>query len=461
MTTIADESADHHDLHETIRSGFDRVPPYDVAAEQAVLGSLPLSKDAIADVLEMGLKGTDFYRPAHEAIYETVMAMYAKGEPADPITLADELTKRGEITRVGGAAYLHTLVQSVPTAANAAHYAGIVQDKATLRRLIAAGTRIVQSGYDAEGDVEQIVDAAGAEISDVAQAREDDQGLDIGEDFADMVDELVDLGTNGRALGIPTGLTDLDALTFGLHPGQMIIIAARPAIGKTTLAIDIARAATIRQGHRTAFFSLEMGRRELQHRIMSAEAKIALHHIRSGQLSDTDWERFAAAQPRVTAAPLRLDCDPVQSVMQMKAKARRMQQRGGLDLVIIDYLQLVQPSSGRRAENRQQEVSDMSRQLKLMAKELDIPVVVLAQLNRGPEQRSDKRPLLSDLRESGSLEQDADLVLLLHREDAYDKESPRAGEADVLVAKHRNGPTATITVASQLHYSRFVDMARQ
>ncbi|MFB6755485.1 replicative DNA helicase [Streptomyces sp. NPDC056353] len=463
MTTIADDPREHYDDEDgrgRQRGDFERVPPQDLDAEQSVLGGMLLSKDAIEDVLELRLEASDFYRPAHGTVFAAAVEMYAKGDPVDPITLGAELTRRGDIVRVGGASYLHTLVQQVPTAANAAYYAEIVQEKATLRRLVEVGTRIVQSGYNAEGDVEELVDAAGVAVGNIARVREDEDGSDIGDDFADMVDELVDLGKNGQAMGIPTGLTDLDSLTFGLHPGQVVIIAARPALGKTTLAIDFARSAAIHHGHRTAFFSLEMGRRELQHRVMSAEARIALHHIRGGTMTDTDWDRFAKAQPRVSAAPLHIDDNPNQSVMQIKAKARRMQQRNGLGLVIIDYLQLLTPGGGRRAENRQQEVSDMSRQLKLMAKELGVPVVVLAQLNRGPEQRTDKRPVLSDLRESGSLEQDADLVILLHREDAYDKESPRAGEADLIVAKHRNGSTATITTAFQGHYCQFADMAR-
>ncbi|MEU8548970.1 replicative DNA helicase [Streptomyces roseoverticillatus] len=455
MTVIAAESAGYP----AQASGFDRVPPHDIYAEQAVLGSMMLSTAVITEIVELEVTGADFYQPAHETVFEAALHLYTKGKPVDPITVTAELGKRGDMARAGGAAYLHKLVQAVPTAANAAYYAKIIHEHATLRRLIAAGTRIVQSGYQAEGDVEEIVDAASAELNLVTQIRQDDHSGGIGADFGDMVDELVVLRESGRAMGIPTGFTGLDSLMFGLHPGQMIIIASRPALGKSTLATDFARAASIKHGHPTAFFSLEMSRRELQHRIMSAEAQIPLHRLRGGTMTETDWERFADAQPQVTAAPLHLDCEPSRTVMQIKARARRLQQRDGLDLVIIDYLQLIQSGGNRRAENRQIEVSEMSRSLKLMAKELGIPVIVLAQLNRGPEQRADKKPILSDLRESGALEQDADVVILLHREDAYNKESSRQGEAELIVAKHRNGRTAAVTCTAQLQYSKFTDMA--
>lgn len=437
---------------------IERTQPQDLDAEQAVLGGMLLSKTAIGDVVEI-LQPGDFYRPAHETVYRAITGMYAKGEAADPITVTAELIRLGDIAKVGGASQVHALVQRVPTAANAEHYAEIVHERAVLRHLIEAGTRMVQMGYAAEGDIAEILDAAGAEFNAVAQDRQDDEGALLGDDYADMVDELEAFQRDGHALGVPTGFVDLDSLTHGLHPGQMVIVAGRPAMGKSTLGVDFARACAIKHQRPAVFFSLEMSRREVQHRIVSAEERIALHHIRGGTMTDADWERVAKAREKVTAAPLTIDATPGRTLMQIKAKCRRLQQRSGLDLVVIDYLQLLQ-SGVRRPENRQIEVSEMSRNLKLMAKELHVPVVVLAQLNRGPEQRQDKKPVLSDLRESGSLEQDADLVILLHREDAYDRESPRSGEADLIVAKHRNGPQATVTVASQLHYSRFVDMAQ-
>jgi replicative DNA helicase len=440
-------------------STFERVPPQDLDAEQSVLGGMLLSKDAIADVVEI-LKGHDFYRPAHETIYQAILDLYAKGEPADPITVAAELTKRGEITKVGGAAYLHTLVQTVPTAANAEYYAQIVHERAVLRRLVEAGTRITQMGYAADGDIDEIVNSAQAEIFAVTEQRTAEDYLPLSEIMEGALDEIEAIGSrSGEMTGVPTGFTDLDQLTNGLHPGQMIIIAARPAMGKSTLALDFARAAAIKHNLPSVIFSLEMGRNEIAMRLLSAEARVALHHMRSGTMTDEDWTRLARRMPDVSAAPLYIDDSPNLSMMEIRAKCRRLKQRNDLKLVVIDYLQLMQ-SGSKRSESRQQEVSEMSRNLKLLAKELELPVIALSQLNRGPEQRTDKKPMVSDLRESGSIEQDADMVILLHREDAYEKESPRAGEADIIVGKHRNGPTATITVAFQGHYSRFVDMAQ-
>jgi replicative DNA helicase len=440
-------------------SAFERVPPQDLDAEQSVLGGMLLSKDAIADVVEI-LKGHDFYRPAHETIYQAILDLYAKGEPADPITVAAELTKRGEITKVGGASYLHTLVQTVPTAANAEYYAQIVHERAVLRRLVEAGTRITQMGYAADGDIDEIVNSAQAEIFAVTEQRTAEDYLPLSEIMEGALDEIEAIGSrSGEMTGVPTGFTDLDQLTNGLHPGQMIIIAARPAMGKSTLALDFARAAAIKHNLPSVIFSLEMGRNEIAMRLLSAEARVALHHMRSGTMTDEDWTRLARRMPDVSAAPLYIDDSPNLSMMEIRAKCRRLKQRNDLKLVVIDYLQLMQ-SGSKRSESRQQEVSEMSRNLKLLAKELELPVIALSQLNRGPEQRTDKKPMVSDLRESGSIEQDADMVILLHREDAYEKESPRAGEADIIVGKHRNGPTATITVAFQGHYSRFVDMAQ-
>jgi replicative DNA helicase len=864
-------------------SGFERVPPQDLDAEQSVLGGMLLSKDAIADVVEV-LKGHDFYKPAHETVFQAILDLYAKGEPADPITVSAELTKRGEITKVGGAPYLHTLVQSVPTAANAEYYAEIVHERAVLRRLVEAGTKITQMGYAGDGDVDEIVNSAQAEIYAVTEQRTSEDYAPLGDIMEGALDEIEAIGSrSGQMSGVPTGFTDLDSLTNGLHPGQMIVIAARPAMGKalaldtplptpsgwttmgqvrpgdellahdgtptrvvaatdvmedrpcyeitfddgttvvadaehqwltdtresrraeqegsagerraraavrttediaatlhcadesgnrfnhsvrnasplvlpqrelpvpayalgvwlgsghgraarinttdseivrrleseglevrrvgtsiahtlkfavekperterscavcgslpalagarsraqccagtaggasaavlrsscvdcgkgcfstspkprcatcarrhgsllvplrdmgvlgdrhipqdylrgsetqrrdllaglldaggsvtdtgavrlsvtdralaegivellmslghrcgtatervegrllkglasggrsekssrayvidfttsdvvfglqhtrrthaeragqgapgpvrryitevrkvesvpvrcvqvdnaehlylatrsmvpthnSTLALDFARACSIQNNMASVIFSLEMGRNEIAMRLLSAEARVALHHMRSGSMTDDDWTRLARRMPDVSAAPLFIDDSPNLSMMEIRAKCRRLKQRQDIKLVIIDYLQLMQAGGSKRSESRQQEVSDMSRNLKLLAKELEVPVIALSQLNRGPEQRTDKKPMVSDLRESGSIEQDADMVILLHREDAYEKESPRAGEADIIVGKHRNGPTATITVAFQGHYSRFVDMAQ-
>ncbi|MFV2017466.1 replicative DNA helicase [Micromonospora sp. LOL_023] len=727
---------------------FDRTPPQDIAAEQCVLGGMLLSKDAIADVVEI-LKSHDFYRPIHATIFDIVLDLYGRGEPADAITVSAALADSGDLGRVGGAPYLHTLIASVPTAANASYYARIVAERAVLRRLVNAGTKIVQLGYGSAAgggrDIDDVVDLAQQAIYDVTERR-------VSEDFAvlaDMLqptlDEIEAVGAQGGVMtGVPTGFTDLDRLLNGLHPGQLIIVAGRPGLGKalaldtplptpagwttmgevtigdqllgadgrpttvvgtsgillggrsyqvefsddstivadadhlwqvtrqpvamalsgagpsaaaagnwtdptagaptevltteqivevlgaggepsvvvtncrplalpdrddlpvppyemgvelatgdraldgddnddrripaaylrgseqqrrallaglldsagtpragglveyratsrrladtvrelvaslgyhctisaatvqgrmtapptvytvaiqagpgqqqryvttvrpvrsvpvrcvtvdsadhlflagrsmtpthnSTASMDFARNAAIRAGCASAIFSLEMSKVEIVMRLLSAEAKVPLHVLRSGQLSDDDWTKLARRMGEISEAPLFVDDTPNMNLMEIRAKARRLRQRHDLKLIVVDYMQLM--SSPKRTESRQQEVAELSRGLKLLAKEVECPVIAVSQLNRGPEQRTDKRPQLSDLRESGSIEQDADVVILLHRDDYYDKESPRAGEADFIVAKHRNGPTDTVTVAAQLHLSRFVDMA--
>jgi len=438
--------------------GPDRTPPNDIAAEQSVIGAMLLSKDAIADVVELVREG-DFYRPNHQIIYGTILDLYSKGEPADAVTVAAELGRIGELSRIGGANYLHTLVSMVPTAANANYYGRIVREQAIMRRLVEAGTRIVSMGYGGQGDVDDMVDRAQAEVYDVTDRRTAEDYIPLRDIMGDALNEIEAISNrSGEMVGVPTGFTDLDALTNGLHPGQLIIIAARPALGKSTLGVDIARTASIKHGLTSVIFSLEMSRNEIVMRLLSAEAQVPLQHMRAGTMSDADWAKLAAKMGIISEAPLFIDDSPNMTLMEIRAKCRRLKQRHDLRLVVVDYLQLM--TSGKKVESRQQEVSEFSRSLKLLAKELEVPVIAISQLNRGPEQRTDKRPMLSDLRESGSLEQDADMVVLLHREDAYERESPRAGEADFIVAKHRNGPTATVTVAFQGHYSRFVDMAQ-
>ncbi|MBU4466115.1 MAG: replicative DNA helicase [Actinobacteria bacterium] len=435
----------------------ERTPPHDLLAEQSALGGMLLSKDAVADVIET-LHGVDFYVPKHELIFDAILTLYSHGEPTDVVAVTDELIKTGELQRAGGADYLHTLTSIVPTAANAGYYASIVSERALLRRLVDAGTRIVQMGYSGQGEALDLVNNAQAEIYAVtgADAAEDYVPLEVAVSAA--VDEIeAARGRDGQMTGIPTGFSGLDQLTNGLHPGQMIIIAARPAMGKSTLALDIARAAAITHNFPTIVFSLEMGRSEIAMRLMSAEGSVPLQNMRKGTLDSRDWTTIASTRGRINDAPLYIDDSPNMTLVEIRAKCRRLKQRHGLKMVIIDYLQLM--TSGKRVESRQQEVSEFSRALKLLAKELQVPVIALSQLNRGPEQRADKKPALSDLRESGSIEQDADMVVLLHRESAYEKDSPRAGEADLIVAKHRNGPTDTITVAFQGHFSRFTDMA--
>lgn len=439
---------------------LERVPPHDTDAEQAVLGAMISSPTAIADVIETVRNGGDFYHPAHETIYNAIVDMYGRGMTIDPIMLADELRERGDLVRVGGPPYLHTCVHAVPVAANGEHYAEIVRDCAILRRLLEATNRTQQAIYAAKGDPTGLVDEAQAGLAAVLDNDNTRQGTLVGDDTEEYLERLQRLQSEGKSVGVPTGFIDLDSLFGGFLPGQVIVVAARPAMGKSTLALDFIRSCSIIHNLPAVLFSLEMDRDEIKHRLYSAQARIALHHMRhQGGMTPDDWARFAAAMPRITGAPLHIVDDASMSFARIQARCRSLQQSGGLRMVVIDYLQLMQSGSGHRSENRQQEVADMSRNFKLLAKELAVPVVVLSQLNRGPEQRADKIPMMSDLRESGAIEQDADIVILLHRPDAHEKESPRAGEADLIVAKHRNGPTATITTAFQGHYSRFVDMA--
>lgn len=434
----------------------ERVPPQDVEAEMAVLGGMLLSARAIGEVGEI-LAGKDFYKPAHELIFTAILDLYAEGEGADAVTVGALLAKRGEIARVGGVPYLHTLMGSVPTAANAGYHAEIVHEHAVRRRIIEAGTRIAAMGWETDdgADLADIIDRAQAETH--ALSCVDQQAASTPADSVIRVLEGIET-PGGR--GLATGFRDLDELTDGLQPGQMVIVAARPAIGKSTFALDVCRHVAIDLGLHAAFFSLEMRQDEITKRCLSAEAAVALHHLRHGRMTEDDWLRLSKQMPRVSAAPLHVDDTPGLSMMAIRTKARRLKQQYDLRLIVVDYLQLMSSGAARRHENRQTEVSEISRGIKLLGQELDVPVIAVAQLNRGPEARSDKRPMMSDLRESGALEMDADIVILLHREDAYERESPRAGEADLIVAKHRNGATSTITVAFQGHYSRFVDMAQ-
>jgi replicative DNA helicase len=561
---------------------FERMPPHDVAAEQCVLGGMLLSKDAISDVIEV-IRPTDHYRPAHQLVHEAVLDLYARGEPADPITVANELTRRGELTRIGGAPYLHTLIASVPTAANAGYYARIVRERAILRRLVEAGTRIVQFGYAGDGDADELVDRAQAEVYAVADRRTGEDYHALSEIMPAALEEIEAIGAHGGGIsGVPTGFSDLDALTNGLHSGQMVVIAARPAVGKalaldtplptptgwttmgevqvgdylidahgkptrvvaatevlhgrpcyevefsdgstiiadenhqwltwprpdtamrpsvmttgkiaasplnhavalthtadlpvgapedtrwrfvtdvrpvfprpvrcvqvdnadelylagrgmipthnSALALDFARSAAIRHNLPTVVFSLEMGRNEITMRLLSAEARVPMHVMRTGQMGDDDWGRLAKRMSEVADAPLFIDDSPNMSLMEIRAKCRRLKQRHDLKLVIIDYLQLM--STPGKVESRQQEVSAMSRSLKLLAKELEVPVIALSQLNRGPEQRQDKKPMLSDLRESGCVTGDTRLLRADTGTEVTFDELMASGERDIPV----------------------------
>lgn len=436
----------------------DRVLPHDLQAEQSVLGGMLLSQDAIAEVFEI-ITSHDFYAPKHEIIFGAIYDLYGRGEPTDVITLTAELTRTGNLVRSGGADYLHSLTSVVPTAANAGFYAKIVQEKAVLRRLVEAGTHIAALGYGNEGDIEELVNEAQAEIYAVGSNAFSEDYVPLNVSLEAAVNEIeLAQKRGGEMVGVPTGFYELDEMTHGLHGGQLVIVAARPGIGKSTLALDIARNASVHHNMPSLFFSLEMSRAEIALRLLSAEGDIRLNNMRGGTVGPDEWKKLASIRGKLNDSPLFIDDSPNLTLVEIRAKCRRLASSLGLKLIVIDYIQLL--TSGKKVESRQQEVSEFSRSLKLLAKELNIPVIAISQLNRNSEQSKDKKPEISHLRESGSLEQDADVVILLHREDMGIKDHPRAGEADIILAKQRSGPTGTIEVLFQGAFSRFRNMKK-
>lgn len=438
-----------------------RVPPHDEFAEQSVLGGMLLSPDATADVVGT-LRPDNFYAPKHELIYTAIMTLYAKSEPTDVVTVSGELSKTGQLEQAGGTQYLHDLTSLVPTAANASYYAEIVAEKSLMRRLTEVGTKIAKLGYDGQGEAVDLLNQAQSEIYQISERETSTDYVSFAEALEQTIREVETLasGEHDKTIGIPTGFRELDEMTNGLHPGQLVIIAARPGVGKSTLALDFARSAAIHQKQATVFFSLEMSQMEIAKRLIAAETDTTLSDITRGTtLKPHNWNAINKFQAKSQEAPLFFDDTPNTTLLDIRSKCRRLKQREDLKLVIVDYVQLI--SGNKRAESRQQEVSEFSRALKLLAKELEVPIVALSQLNRASEQRADKVPALSDLRESGSLEQDADMVILVHRQDLVEKESLRAGEADFIVAKQRNGPTGVVTVSFRGSYSRFQDLPKQ
>lgn len=440
----------------TNSSLFDRIPPHDDDAEMATLGGMLLSKDAIGEVSQT-IEVADFYQPKHQTIYEAIIDLFAASLPVDAVTVANKLNDEGNLEKVGGPDYLHSLIASVPTAANAIYYAEIVHQRALLRQVIVAGTKITQLGYSAEGSQAQdVINLAQAEVYEMSMGKVRQDYTPIKAAVEAALDQLDRIQKGEIETGIMTGFRDIDAVTKGLQPGQMVVVAGRPAMGKSTLGVDFARAAALHQGLTSVIFSLEMSKMELAQRIIAAETNIPLAAMRNPEDIDPGrWNTLNNFFGKLENAPLFIDDSPNMSLMEIRAKCRRLKQTNDLKLVVIDYLQLM--SSGKQVESRQQEVSEFSRALKLLAKELEVPVVALSQLNRSSEMRNDKKPQLSDLRESGSIEQDADVVFLVHRPDAYDKED-RPGEADIIMAKHRNGPTDTFNLAFRGQYSKFQDM---
>ena len=434
-----------------------QLPPCNLDAERGILGLLLVNNDALFDIADI-VQPQDFYRPAHQMVYQAMMSMSEERIPYDPVTIIEYLGPKGELA--GGAVFLFNLVQASVVGSSAVHYAQIIRDKAVLRRLAEAGIRINQAANSADGD--DVADVLALAEKEVQAAGDMSDG---GTDGFVSLDELAetaiqDIRDNANAAtgAVLSGFERLDEITTGFRPGEMIIIAGRPGSGKSTLAVDIARHASIRCGLTGVFFSLEMNRKELNQRLLSAESGVRFKKIRQGQMTAEEWNELEAAVDSVKGTPLYFHDDPYVTTMKMLTVSRKWKQRWGLDYVILDYLQLVKSTSKTRAESRQQEVSDMSRNVKLMAKELDVPVIILAQLNRGPEGRIDRKPQVSDLRESGSLEQDADMVILVHRPDSADPDD-RPGEADFIVGKNRSGPSGVCTVTHQLHVSRFRDFS--
>ncbi|MFC5281726.1 replicative DNA helicase [Arcanobacterium canis] len=435
-------------------SSFERTPPQNIEAEMSVLGGMMLSKDAIAEVVEV-LRTDDFYRPAHAIVFEVIMDLFSRGEPADAVLVGGELDRRGKLEQIGGRAYLHTLVAGVPTAANTAYYAQIVREQAQLRSLVEVGTRITQLGYNTEGgDVAALLNMAQSEVYAMTQSRASHDYAAVREVIPGLIEELeANASRDGGLAGLATGFTDLDDVLSGLRSSQMIIVAARPGMGKSTLAMDFCRHAAIRENKPVAFFSLEMNRNELMMRVLAAEGSVFLNKLIRGDIDQKGWETIASTIERIGDAPLFIDDSPNLTMSEIRAKARRLRQQEGIELIVIDYLQLL-TSGGRTPESRQQEVSEFSRSIKLLAKELEIPIIAISQLNRDPERRNDKRPQVSDLRESGSLEQDADVVILINRPDA-EEAGMEAPPSEVIIGKHRSGPTGTVELAFQGHFARF------
>jgi replicative DNA helicase len=439
-------------------TGHDRVPPHSLEAEVSVLGAALLSRAAAAEAAEL-LRPEDFYRNAHRVVFEAVRSLMDAGEPVDTVTATDWLARRDRLDEVGGPAALHDLTVATPTAANAAYYARIVREKALLRRLIDAGTAVARLGFESTEDAQTVVDRAESLIYEVAQVgttSEYSMLRDLLNDSFAAIERLAEQGS--EVTGLPTGFNDLDRLTSGLQPGNLIIIAARPSIGKSALCLGIAQYVAVDVRRPVMVFSLEMSKLEIVNRLLSSEARIDSARLRTGRLADTDWRKLGDALGTLSDAPMFIDDTPSISLMEIRAKCRRLKQKHGLDLVVVDYLQLMQ--SHRRVDSRQQEVAEMSRGLKMLAKELDVPVVALSQLSRQPETRTDKRPQLADLRESGSLEQDADIVGFIYRDEVYDRDSPDKGIAELIIAKHRNGATGVVKLAFLNHLTKFANLAR-
>ena len=435
-----------------------REPPHSAEAEKSVLGAAMLSKDALFDVMEV-VKPADFYDENHKEIFQAMIDLNRKNAPVDALTVAEELKKRNSLEMVGGRAYIASLSSMTPTTSNAMEYGRIVAEKASVRRLIETADDIVTKGYDGTMDANQMLDYAESGIFEISQARQKGQYSHIRDVLVEnlaIIDRAEQM--DGGLTGITTGFSKLDEMTSGMQKSDLIILAARPAMGKTAFALSLARNAAVKGKASVMIFSLEMAKEQLTQRLLSMESKVDLQTLKTGRLERRDWDDLNVALDILSNSNIHIDDTAGISIMEMKSKCRRLKAEAGLDLVIIDYLQLMNPEG--KADSRTQEISVISRNLKLLARELDCPVLVLSQLSRAPEQRTDHRPMLSDLRESGSIEQDADIVIFLYRDEYYNKEdTEKPGECEVIVAKHRSGPTGSVDVAWIERYTQFKDKA--
>lgn len=437
---------------------LEKVPPQNLEAEQSVLGSMLIEREAIGKAIEVLNEG-DFYKESHGKIYSAVLDLFEKNEPIDLVTIVEELRSRGKLDQIGGASYITALINSVPTAANVEYYAKIVREKSALRDLINAATHIVAQGYESTEEVDTILDQAAQHIFDISQRRVSRGFMPLKDALKDSFEAIEELyARKEHVTGIPTGLKEFDRLTAGLQPSDLIIVAGRPSMGKTSFALTVALHVGIQQKKPVAIFSLEMANAQLVQRMLCSEARVDAYKLRTGYLAESDWPRLTIAAGKLAEASIFIDDTPSISALELRAKARRLKSEHNLGLVIVDYLQLMRGRA--KIENRQQEIANISSSLKALARELHTPVMALSQLSRAPEQRSDRRPQLADLRESGAIEQDADLVAMLIREEYYNLTPENEGKADLIIAKQRHGPVGSFKLAFIKEYTRFEDLAK-
>ncbi|UCH12527.1 MAG: replicative DNA helicase [Candidatus Omnitrophota bacterium] len=441
------------------QESIEKMPPQSNEAEIAVLGSMLLEENAISQVIEL-LEENYFYNENHSQIFNAIISIYTKNKPVDLITVIEELKRNNTLEKVGGASYITGLTQAVPTAANVTHYAKIVRERYVIRSLITTCTQIASESYQGETGADELLDKAERQIFGIMTEKTDVSSVPVSEVIKDSIEEIDSMYQRKESIiGIPTGFHQFDIMTAGLQPSDLIIIAGRPSMGKSALATCIAQHVGVEEGMPTVMFSLEMAKRQLAQRMLCSHAKVDFQKVRTGFLSQSDWPKLTNAASKLSEAPIYIDDTPAISILELRAKSRRLKNQHDIRLIIVDYLQLMRGPS--RSENRQQEISEISRSLKALARELNVPVIGISQLSRAVESRSDRRPQLSDLRESGAIEQDADVVLLLLREEYYNPTPENRGLAELIVAKQRNGPVGTLNLAFIKEYTRFENLAKR